>query len=254
MSGTEAAIRRFVRLLIRAKRAGKAGEDAYVAATEEARASLPEAEIRKLASRGLVRVKDGNCFPTEESASWLRRCLAAEDGFASQHRTLAPGRDGSLRDLGADVLEKLAHAPGGGFLEAHHLAAGKRVCQWGTRAQLRQRVTMSYDPARIGGRRLGAVGADIVDMAAEARQSLARLFTDLPRDCAEVIVDVCVFEKGLQTIEIERGWPRRSAKLVLRIGLEQLAERLGLAPCATGNPTARTSAWLDEEFRPTRFE
>jgi hypothetical protein len=254
MPGTDAAIRRFVRLLIRTGSAVRTSDGDYLAATEEARAGLSETEIRKLAAQGLVRLRGGTCLPTSESDAWLRRRLAGQDGFASQHRVLASGPEGSLRDLSADVLTRLARATGSGFLQPHHLAAGRRVCQWGMRAQLRQRVTMSYDPAQIGGRRRNAAGADIADMAIEARQSLARLFRDLPRDCAEIIIDVCVFEKGLQTIESERGWPRRSAKLVLRIGLERLAERLGLAPAAVGHASGRINAWLDEGFQPTRFE
>ena len=174
--------------------------------------------------------------------------------FAGQHRLLVPGPDGTRRDLTGNALETLSRVGGSGFLAPHHLEAGKRVCQWGDRAQLRQRITMSYDPARIGGKRAGGGATDIADMAAEARKSLARLFRELPRECAEVVFDVCVFEKGLQLIETERGWPRRSAKLVLRIGLDRLAEVLGLAPQANGVEKGRMRDWRDDDFQPSRFE
>ena len=251
----DAARTRFIKVLMRTGRADVQDGKAVVETGSGTSVSLVEAELRALEARGLVRVDAGTCTPTPDCATWLRRALAASDGFADQHRVLAPGPEGSRRDLGNSPLDKLAHhAAGGSFLAPHHLAAGLKVCQWGARAQLRQRITMSYDPAQVGGRRQGAGAADISDMAAEARKALGRLYRDLPRDCAEIIVDVCVFEKGLQAIETERGWPRRSAKLVLRIGLDRLAALLGLGSEAIGQPSGRRRDWRDAGFQPTRFE
>ena len=62
-----------------------------------------------------------------------------------------------------------------------------------------------------------------------------------------MVFDVCGLGKGLQLIETERRWPRRSAKLVLRIGLEQLAAQFGLSPQATGTGTG-TRHWLEERL------
>lgn len=250
----DAARTRFIKALMRAGRAVIQDGKAVIEMDAGVPVSLAETELPALEAQGLVRVKAGICTPTPDCASWLRRILAASDGFADQHRLLTPGPEGSRCDLGNSPLDKLAHATGGNFLAPHQLAAGQKVCQWGARAQLRQRITMSYDPAQVGGRRQGAGAADISDMAAEARKALGRLYRDLPRDCAETIVDVCVFEKGLQAIETERGWPRRSAKLVLRIGLDRLAASLGLSPEAVGQPSRRRHDWQDTGFQPTRFE
>jgi hypothetical protein len=112
---------------------------------------------------------------------------------------------------------------------------------------------MSYSSDRAGGEGVGHA-TDLSDMAADARRILAAIHEALPRDCAGVVLDVCGLSKGLQTIEAERGWPRRSAKLVLRIGLEQLARYFGLTAEATGAENRRPRRWLGDGARPHRFE
>ena len=54
-----------------------------------------------------------------------------------------------------------------------------------------------------------------------------------------MVLDVCGLLKGLQQVESERGWPRRSAKLVLRIGLEQAAGFFGLTGVPAGKAKSR---------------
>lgn len=245
-------IRRFVRVLLRAVQAVR-NKDGFVADYGAARARLSADDVAKLASHGVVVCANGACTPTNEAKAWLTRQQLGREDEVSQRRRIVAGPAGSRCNPERSLLAKLAQATGEGFLQPHHLEAGKRVARWGERAQLRQRVTMSYDPAQVGGRRHGG-RSDIADMAVEARKSLARIYAELPRDCAETIIDVCVFEKGLQTIETERRWPRRSAKLVLRIGLEQLAGRLGLTPGATGRDRGRLRSAMGEDFAPTRFE
>ncbi|MHA6691510.1 DUF6456 domain-containing protein [Devosia sp. A449] len=133
-----------------------------------------------------------------------------------------------------------------GFLAAHHLAAAARLERLIQRAQLAPRVTMSYDPTRLGGRSGGANGVESAsDGAAQARLALSKLAGMLPADCWGVLFDVYGLGKGLQLIETERRWPRRSAKLVLRIGLEQLAAQFGLSAQARGKGSGTTQGWLE---------
>ena len=135
------------------------------------------------------------------------------------------------------------------FLGPHHLEAARRFETLARRAALGQRVTMSYDPARVGGR--GAVGGGAPDLpgtAMGARRSLRRIAEAMPRDCWGVLLDVLVLGKGFGEIETERQWPRRAAKLVLRIGLDQLAAQYGLDPAARGGEGHRVSGWLDERL------
>jgi hypothetical protein len=137
------------------------------------------------------------------------------------------------------------------FLEAHHVTAGEHIRVLVERAGMSARVTMSYAwTTRPSGPRSGAV--DVSDVGLDARRRLAKILSSLPRDCAGVVLDACGLLKGLQLIETERGWPRRSAKLVLRIGLDQVARQLGLESSAQGKHSSSIDGWMSE--RPDRFE
>lgn len=135
------------------------------------------------------------------------------------------------------------------FLAPHHLAAAERLERLIRRGQLAPRVTMSYDPAGVGGRNRSGNGVEVAsDSATSARQKLNGLAASLPADCWGVLFDVCGLGKGLQLVETERRWPRRSAKLVLRIGLDQLASHFGLSSHAAGTEGKGSRHWLEQRL------
>jgi hypothetical protein len=232
----------------------RAGER-FVAPGSE-RVVLPAAEVRALVAAGVLAGDAGSCRATPDARGWLKRQMLEADAFAAQHRIEAKRPDGVVLNLAESPLARLATAAAGGapFLAAHQVEAGERVRRLVERAQLQPRVTMSYSPAHTSGGNGPGHAAEMSDMAADARRALAASLGALPRDCADVVLDVCGLLKGLQRVESERGWPRRSAKLVLRIGLEQLARHFGLSPAAVGVETRRAHAWLGEASRPSVFE
>jgi hypothetical protein len=74
---------------------------------------------------------------------------------------------------------------------------------------------------------------------------------DYPASAGDCLSTFYVYDRGLQQIETERHWPRRSAKLVLRIGLDHAAVLLGIDPNAVGPDRAAQRGWLPE--RPPMF-
>lgn len=219
-------------------------------------AHLRVTDVEALAATGVVvRIAD-RCRKGPGAKSWLRRqLLEPEARFADQHRVIVTGPGGAMRNLAESPLARLAAPMPGGtepYLSPAQVEAGERVRRLVERARLQPRLTMSYSamPAP-GGPRSGA--PEISDLAADARRALAEITLALPRECAGVVLDVCGLLKGLQTVEAERGWPRRSAKLVLRIGLDHLAHHFGLSDHAQGRNHGHGRSWIEEGGRPTEM-
>jgi len=218
--------------------------------------SLPISEVEKLVSSGILVLKGDKCFASDAAAAWLKRQLSDGPGFGEQHRQIEKSSEGLCLNLRESALRILATKTKGkpAFLLPHHLAAANRIHMLLMRTQMIQRTTMSYDPGRVGGKNSGSfVAHDLADSAVDAKKQLFKLLEMLPADCAGVIMDVCGFQKGLQLIEAERQWPRRSAKLILRIGLEQLAVQFGLSYVATGVKSTEPRSWMQPGSRPESF-
>lgn len=231
MDSSDRAAQRFVRAVLAGAEVDR--DDAgFVAAG--VRLTLPGFDA--LHSAGVLDPCGG---PTPAARSWLRRQRSQEDPFRAQHQRRRQLGAVTL-DLSESPLLRLASGPEA-FLEPHQVLAGERIRQLFERSRLRPRVTMSYSPDRIAGP--AASGAETGDLAIDARRRLARLLDRLPADCAGVVLDVCGYLKGLQLVENERGWPRRSAKLVLRIGLDQAAGLLGLDAEARGPDMSQARHW-----------
>jgi hypothetical protein len=245
MQPIKKAALRFVRALLGAGRAVRDGDE-YVVTEDGRTVCLPEREVRELASLGVIDIDGAGCRPNTGSGQWLKRQMLEADAFAAQHRIEARQPDGMTVNLAESPLARLAtaSAEGDAFLKPHQVEAGERLRRLVERTQLQPRLTMNYSATHTASKGAGHAG-EIGDMAADARKALADLHRQLPRDCAEVVLDVCGFGKGLQQVEAERGWPRRSAKLVLRIGLDRLAEVYGIGEVAVGAETRRRRAWMD---------
>ena len=246
---------RFVHLLLAGGQAKRDDDGLFRIVGGDRVATLEQRDVAALISAGALNGTGELCRAAPEAATWLRRQLAEADPYAVQHRQEVRGQDGRLINLAESPLARLAIPAAGeseAFLAPHQVEAGERLRRLIERAQLRQRVTMSYDGTPTARRGSGSSAPEIGDLAADARRALTAIGRALPRDCLDVVFDVCGFEKGLQVVEAERKWPRRSAKLVLRIGLDQLARHFGLEPAAIGRD-ARNRAWMEAGTRPAMF-
>jgi hypothetical protein len=80
-----------------------------------------------------------------------------------------------------------------------------------------------------------------------ARQRVRLALEAAGPEFAGLLLDVCCFLKGIEDVERERIWPRSSAKIVLRLGLDRLARHYGYAAQAVGRVRADIRVWLAED-------
>ncbi|OJY38203.1 MAG: hypothetical protein BGP06_16115 [Rhizobiales bacterium 65-9] len=159
------------------------------------------------------------------------------DPFVAQHadlrETTIPEPEGRSRVTVNDGESPLAwlhrrKGPDGApLISAAQFAAGERLRADLTRAQIMPRVTANWSAAVASGRR-GGEGAMATDAMIAARQRVERALVAAGDEFAGLLLDVCGFLKGLAEVERERGWPARSAKLVLDMALTRLARHYGL--------------------------
>ena len=191
----------------------------------------------------------------------LRRGAGSETDFRRQHGEITVRR---LDESGATGLVDEAESPlawlarrrgkdGRAYLSPARVAAGERLRADFTVARMMPTVTSNWTSGRIAAGRGTAGGiADLTDRALAARDRVRAALDAVGLDLADVLLDVCCFLKGLETVEADRRWPPRSAKVVLDIALGRLAAHYGLAEEARGRESARAlRAWGTGDHRPT---
>ncbi len=239
--------------------AGMEGETASLALADGRTVPVPVAVLRHAVSSGLL-VRDGSrLLSCEGTATWLRRAMAeeADDAFADQHRDVVPatvetgeGRSVTRRNLAESplsALSRLKEKSGGAYLVEEALSAGERFAADFERAGLQPRITASWEP-RLAGRMRAqpAAAGDLTDSALGARNRLNAAIEAIGPELSGVALDVCCFMKGLETVERERQWPARSAKLMLRTALMALARHYAPPP----QRSRRAHRWGAEDYRP----
>ena len=125
-------------------------------------------------------------------------------------------------------------------------AAGDRLRSDFTRANMLAGIGMRWgEPIRVSGGAGG--GVTQTDAAMAARTRVAKALDAVGPEFSGLLLDVCCFLKGLEQVEVERKWPQRSAKLMLRAGLSILSRHYA--------PPEKTAAkirnWGTDDYRPT---
>ena len=146
-----------------------------------------------------------------------------------------------LEESPLDWLRRRKGRDGQPLIDAACHEAGERLRADITLAGLLPGVAARWDLQKGMGR---AGPTDATDRMVAARQRVRQAFDAVGGDFADLLMDLCGFLKGLETIERERQWPVRSAKIVVRLALSRLSEHYGLTAASHGPSTSRgIRAW-----------
>jgi uncharacterized protein DUF6456 len=111
------------------------------------------------------------------------------------------------------------------------LAAGERLRADFSYGSMMPSITSNWSP--VAGTSSHCNGSDkeleMRDAQLRARERFRAALTAVGPEFTNILVDVCCYLKGLEEVEHSAGWPQRSAKVVLLLGLSALARYYGLS-------------------------
>jgi hypothetical protein len=183
-----------------------------------------------------------------------------EGDFAAQHKEIQTDQiklgdclQTVRRNISESPLSALYRAYSTGkksWLSSGEFDAGERLRMDFEYAQMGPKITASWDPTSHlnggkGGRRPAANHSERT-MGARAR--IQRAIEAVGPELSGVLLDVCCFLKGMEDVERERQWPRRSAKLMLKVALSMLERHYH--PPASGAASSKIRHWGHADFRP----
>lgn len=213
----------------------------------------------ELAARDLARWSQAGAsgrsrlYATDEGRAALarERAPSRETRFLAQHAALESRTVEGVRVLVDAEESPLAWLARRKLVGLAEFDAGERLRRDLDMGAMLPRVTASWTPHGASGGR-SARGSDVTDMALAARQRANSALAAAGPEFSGLLVDVCGFLKGLETIEGERGWPRRSGKVVLSLALGALARHYGISAEAKGPARAKgLRHWGADDYRPT---
>ena len=153
-------------------------------------------------------------------------------------------------------LRSRRDAHGNPLLSDAQFDAGERLRADLWRAQMTPRVTASWSgiPQSRGDRRSApGSGLDMAEGVLAARMRLERAFKAVGAEHFDLLFDVCGHLKGLEQVEREAHWPRRSARHFLERALTALARHYGLLPPLDIDAAIKTRLrhWGSDDYRPS---
>lgn len=218
------------------------------------------AVLERLGRDGLVERARGRLRLTATGQMAARRANAPADPFQAQHQERAeaavptPGGHETVIVNHAEsplaLLWRRKTRDGKRFLTPDEFRAGERLRADYSRGCIMPRTGVNWSAAGGGGRRLGEANgiADLTDAALAARLRVEKAIAAVGPELAGVLIDVCCFLKGLEQVEVERGWPARSAKVVLKSALGALGRHY--EPGQQGGRRPPILHWGAQDYRP----
>jgi hypothetical protein len=193
---------------------------------------------------------------TDAGEGWIRRALSDDDGFAAQHRIYAkreiPAGNGIMvvtvneGESPLGWLHRRKGQDGRPLIDERQFKAGERLRADFEKSLLSPRMAVDLTAPVVAGRRGANKDSPLPEIVIAAKQRLSRALAAVGPGLSDLLLAVCCHLIGLEEAERQNGWPQRSAKIVLSIALDRLADHYGEAASASGTGS-RLRAWMAED-------
>jgi hypothetical protein len=237
------------------------GGKMLVEAVDRGAISLDEETLDRLVARGLL-LRSSDCISLSREGTELARQLGARKRATASPEveigTVAIETENGFRNVLANLSEsplaqltRMKTKAGKAFLSTREFEAGERLRSDYTRGQLMPRMGANWIASVASGRRAGGGVAELTDAALGARLRVEGAIYTVGPELSGVLLDVCCFLKGLEQVEMERGWPVRSAKVVLKTALGVLARHYFPEHRTDSRSSRKVLHWGSEDYRPS---
>ncbi len=241
-------------------------KNCVVLSTIDGDKKTPVSIFQSSISNGLIVVKDGFLKITSTGVSYLKRQLCDHDPFANQHR-IPTRRTVTVNDIKQSVTLNCAESPlarlysrtlknGFKYISMSEFEAGERLRRDFEKAGLQPSITSHWGGGASSQNKSSATNMahDLNDAAIDAKSRFEKAMNAVGPELTGVTLDICCFLKGFEGVERERGWPSRSAKLMLKTALSRLARHYGYcAPVVyrSLDSSGEIGSWGAPDYRPT---
>lgn len=148
-------------------------------------------------------------------------------------------------------LYRLRNGDGSSFISEDEFRAGERLRSDFTRGAMMPSISARWDVGAGNSTRSGPGGmAELTDIALASRMRVERALNGVGPELSGVLIDVCCFLKGLETVERERHWPVRSGKMLLKMGLSMLHRQYN-PHLEKERRSPEVLHWGADDYRPT---
>jgi hypothetical protein len=216
----------------------------WIARSHQNIALSPKAEMLFDALKEADRGSDGS--RSSEASSAISRS-DIEAGLLHENGTMRRIQRVKV-ECPVDLLATRTGKNGRAWLSPAEHQAAERLRIDFTRGQMMPGIGMRWDVSPVSGRNGGAGGGVTqTDAAMAARSRFNVALEAVGPEFSGLLVDVCCYLKGLEQVEMERQWPRRSAKVMIKAGLSVLARHY--SPVSKRNN--QTRHWGAYDYRPS---
>ena len=166
-----------------------------------------------------------------------RRTILTDDGLA--HVVVNDG------ESPLTWLARRKGRDGRPMISPQQFLAGEKLRADFTLGQMAPRVTSNWGAPT--GRSHRTSPGEMTDLMLTSRQRVRQAMDASGPEFAGLVMDVCCFLRGLEDVERERGWPPRTAKIVLQLALDRLARHYGFSQPGRDQASARVRGWMADD-------